>query len=628
MERGRALTFGPTVSETPEMPMIFFRRVAALPLLLMAACRSGTTDPTPAGPPARIDLTGGGNQTVEVGTVPAVTPVFTVRDSDGRAAGQVPVRFVVIQGDGTLTAGDSTMSAADGTVKLEGWRVGTVAGPQGVRAAVIGQPIERTVTLTAVPGPPAVLQRVPGTDGLSAIAGQLVASLPVVIVRDRFGNAVPNEIVTWSVVAGGGSVEGPSATTSNAEGRASPQGWRLGSLLGPNRLMAATGNGTSIVFEATAVSPPTSLQPLSPTDQSGYARFQVPAVPRVRVVDELGAPLNGIPVTFEVLAGGGTVLGGSTITGPDGVAAPIDWRLGGGGSQQLRAAISGAPGLETVFAATAAPRDFTVDLRLIGTFSADQRDAIVSAAMKWMNVITGDLPDQPVNISSGYCGVRAMAPAVQETVDDMIIFAAMVDDDGPGGVAGRAYPCVTRSNSAMTVIGHIELDRADAPSLLASGNFSRLAMHELGHAIGMTSQIWQARLLINGAGSSDPYFTGTRARQAFPGLGIPYSGQIVPLENTGGSGTRDSHWRESVLASELMTGWLEPAGTPMPLTAITVGALGDMGYQVDMNAAEPFSAGARIGAAAGVRTRIQEDLPRPRAEVLPDGTLRPFPTGP
>jgi hypothetical protein len=61
----------------------------------------------------------------------------------------------------------------------------------------------------------------------------------------------------------------------------------------------------------------------------------------------------------------------------------------------------------------------------------------------------------------------------------------------------------------------------------------------------------------------------------------------VPVENMGGEGTRDSHWRESVLRNELMTGFVAEAGNP--ISRITVGSLQDLGYVVDMNAAEPYS---------------------------------------
>jgi hypothetical protein len=60
----------------------------------------------------------------------------------------------------------------------------------------------------------------------------------------------------------------------------------------------------------------------------------------------------------------------------------------------------------------------------------------------------------------------------------------------------------------------------------------------------------------------------------------------VPVENTGGPGTRDGHWRESIFRNELMSGFIGASGNP--ISRVTVASLEDMGYQVDLNAAEPY----------------------------------------
>jgi hypothetical protein len=60
----------------------------------------------------------------------------------------------------------------------------------------------------------------------------------------------------------------------------------------------------------------------------------------------------------------------------------------------------------------------------------------------------------------------------------------------------------------------------------------------------------------------------------------------VPVENTGGPGTADGHWRETVFRNELMSGFISAAGNP--LSRLTAASLGDMGYKVDLAAAEPY----------------------------------------
>jgi hypothetical protein len=58
------------------------------------------------------------------------------------------------------------------------------------------------------------------------------------------------------------------------------------------------------------------------------------------------------------------------------------------------------------------------------------------------------------------------------------------------------------------------------------------------------------------------------------------------VENTGGAGTADSHWRETVFQRELMTGFV--GDKPNPMSRLTVSSLEDIGYVVDLKKAEPY----------------------------------------
>jgi hypothetical protein len=67
----------------------------------------------------------------------------------------------------------------------------------------------------------------------------------------------------------------------------------------------------------------------------------------------------------------------------------------------------------------------------------------------------------------------------------------------------------------------------------------------------------------------------------------------VPVENTGGTGTADGHWRETVFRSELMTGWIS-VGSAAPMSRTTISSLGDIGYSVDVSQADPFDLASAI----------------------------------
>jgi hypothetical protein len=61
----------------------------------------------------------------------------------------------------------------------------------------------------------------------------------------------------------------------------------------------------------------------------------------------------------------------------------------------------------------------------------------------------------------------------------------------------------------------------------------------------------------------------------------------VPVENTGGSGTMEVHWREATFDREVMTGFVE-ANDDMPLSSMSIASLADLGYAVNLLSADPY----------------------------------------
>jgi hypothetical protein len=115
----------------------------------------------------------------------------------------------------------------------------------------------------------------------------------------------------------------------------------------------------------------------------------------------------------------------------------------------------------------------------------------------------------------------------------------------------------------------------------------------MGHVLGFGS-LWSLQGLLADPSlpedtlAADPHFTGTQAIAAFNEVGgAAYPFGKVPVEDTGGEGTADGHWRESVFGAELMTGFVDPGVNP--LSKVTLAALADQGYAVNLSAAEPYS---------------------------------------
>jgi hypothetical protein len=223
----------------------------------------------------------------------------------------------------------------------------------------------------------------------------------------------------------------------------------------------------------------------------------------------------------------------------------------------------------TVTPPVAAAGAFTIALRMTG-LTASQATIFERAADRWEEVIVGDLPD------ATYGGVY---------VDDLLIDASAVPIDGPYGILGSAGPDYVRAGSLLPIHGVMEFDTADLARLEADGSLFYTVVHEIGHVLGIGT-LWEPLGLLTGAGGTDPRFVGPRATAEYNAIfGRAEAG--VPVENTGGAGTRDGHWRESVFDQEVMTGWLD-AGVN-PLSRITIASLADLGYVVDLTVADPFA---------------------------------------
>ncbi len=225
------------------------------------------------------------------------------------------------------------------------------------------------------------------------------------------------------------------------------------------------------------------------------------------------------------------------------------------------------------------PTGFDITLRTTG-LTAGQLAIFQQAAARWSQAITGDLP------AATYNGVA---------VDDVLIDATAAPIDGPGGILGQAGPDFVRSGTFLPIHGAMEFDSADLAQLEASGQLFSTVLHEMGHVLGIGT-IWQARGLLAGAGTADPRFTGPQATAAYNQI-FGRAESSVPVEGTGGPGTADGHWRETTFNNELMTGFLNRGANP--LSRVTVASLGDLGYQVNLNAVDAYTPPGGAGLVAG-----------------------------
>jgi hypothetical protein len=227
-----------------------------------------------------------------------------------------------------------------------------------------------------------------------------------------------------------------------------------------------------------------------------------------------------------------------------------------------------------VGAAAASP--FTIEVRFVGGLTQKQKNAFQAAADRWTRLIVGDLPSVQVD---------------GELVDDVLILAQGAPIDGVGGILGQAGPTRLRPAAAgktayLPAKGEMTFDTADLKKMEQDGTLGDVITHEMGHVLGIGT-IWTYKALLRGGGTSNPTFTGANAMREYRTLRGSGALKGVPVENTGGGGTRDSHWRETVFRNELMSGFIAAAGNP--ISRMTVASLEDLGYVVDMDAAEPYT---------------------------------------
>ena len=421
-------------------------------------------------------------------------------------------------------------------------------------------------------------------DGQSAEVGTAVTSAPSARVFDAVGNPVPGVAVAFSVTSGGGSLANASPVT-DASGVAQVGGWTLGTSAGTQTIQAVVDGVAPVSFTATALAgSPSTLVKVAGDNQVAMVSSSVSTDPRVRVTDDFGNPISGIAVEFSVASGGGSVTGQNQSTNSSGEASVGSWTLGSNpGANTLNATSTGITPVTFQATGSSPAPGFSIDVQFSGSPTASQQSTVASAAARWAQVITGDLPDYSANLTANACGVTH--PAYNGLVDDLVVFVEIVPIDGAGGTLGSAGPCWVRSGSMLPIFGSIRLDQADVAAMESSGRLFDVALHEFGHVLGIGT-LWSGKGLLTGGGSSDPYFTGAHAITEYQNMGGAHPNP-VPVENTGGSGTRDSHWRESLLTTELMTGWISSGGNP--LSRLTVGSLDDMGYSVNYGAADSFS---------------------------------------
>lgn len=402
-------------------------------------------------------------------------------------------------------------------------------------------------------------------DGLAALDGKIY-------IQDSFND----QILTFDPTINGVT----SVLDVNAVNPGTNLLGGLAGILNPDRLVATVAGGRSVV----EINPVTGLitntfSPKTPSAGS-YAG--------VGVVDDL------------IFLGGNHVVGSSAF----GSLTSLDIFNRSGQLQKsltLPFAVSafGGDDIGTLGSPITTPSQFSIVLNLPSSVTTNERAEFDSAATKWESVITGDLPD-------------VVVPGTG-TIDDLVVNVNVHPIDGIGGTLGQTVINVQRQDATMLpALVTIDIDSADLAQLETSGQLQDTILRELGHALGFGT-IWAQRGLLVGAGTTNPRFLGSQATAEYDSR-FNTSEPNVPVENVGGAGSADAHWRESKFGNELMSSVLNANSNP--LSRVTIASMADLGYQVDFSQADQYTpptlgsttttSNSAALAAAGVSSSLQQ----------------------
>ncbi|HZI99040.1 MAG TPA: leishmanolysin-related zinc metalloendopeptidase [Gemmatimonadaceae bacterium] len=464
-------------------------------------------------------------------------------------------------------------------------------------------------------------------------AGTVLVTPPTFTVKDQNGNALGGVSVTLVVTAGGGTLVDPPTSSKNGP---TPVGtWRLGNIAGLNSITVTAGSLPPLIISINGkAGAPANIVFVTGANQTAPAGSTLSVSPVAQVRDQFGNAVPGIPVSFTVVEGEGTLSSPNTVTSDaSGNAASPSWTLG---KSAVRQSVRAAAGQIAANVSEIIATDYAIDLRFFGDPMPDNTAAMFeAAAARIRGAVVGDVPDiqfPVVNLESD-CRVPGLPTAFTEFVDDVIIYASFGPIDGPSKILAFSFPCYVRLPSQQTLIGVMKFDSDDLDAMIARGNLTDVIQHEMLHVVGIGT-LWGRLGLLSGAGTSFSRYTGTFGVGGCVTLGgTPVCPGSVPVENTGGAGTADAHWRDAVFFNELMTGFVNsrvtvPIGIMNPLSVMSIQSLADVGYTVNPLAADPFAIPGLSASRASAQLNVDvpqspwERVDHPLFELSKTGTVK------
>ena len=282
------------------------------------------------------------------------------------------------------------------------------------------------------------------------------------------------------------------------------------------------------------------------------------------------------------------------------------------------------------------PQDtFALELVIVDEVTASQNGIITQAAERYESMIgLGDF-DATVSLPADECA-PGMPELTSQALDDISIYVMVGPLDGAGNVVGMSGPCLIRTGTGgwagMPALGAIVLDEADIAQLESDGVLEAVVTREMARALGFSPVAWNFHGFLQNPSlpedaepDADTHLNAPLVVAAFNAAGGEgYAGTGVPIENGAMPGISDTHWRQSVFGDEVMTPYV--TGDSQPLSRITLEALYEVGYELDVMMADPFTlTGARSARPRGPKMYLGMDLAAyrgPIATIRAEGVVK------
>ncbi len=228
--------------------------------------------------------------------------------------------------EGTTIQSDDVTVTVNGlvaTVSNRAWELPNVRlkpGPNTIVATATDAAGNTAAVTHEVTVDPDAGQHIVPVDGNDQTAdpGELLPRALAVQLLDAQGDPVAGRPVEFTVIRGDGNLEDPPRAARSLTVLSDDDGiarvlFRLGRRTGSgNHRVTALSDGFAgyVLFRATArTHPPQRIVAESGDHQMALVGLPAPLPLKVLVVDDMGNPVEGVPVTFEVLAGGGNIDG-------------------------------------------------------------------------------------------------------------------------------------------------------------------------------------------------------------------------------------------------------------------------------------------------------------------------------